>query len=86
VASLVSRNTVVPSVPEIEMPKFVAGLASQPLTKAVTSTKTNALAAVTGALVNAAAVEGPGDVTVPSLQADVTWENVRAPGVVTLLT
>ena len=54
------------------MPKFVLGLASQPLTKAVTSTNTKVLAVVTATVANGAAMEGPGKVTEVSPQADVT--------------
>jgi hypothetical protein len=73
-------------VPAIEIPKFVAGLANQPFTKAVTSTNRKALAVLTGMVTNEAAVAGPGKVTVDSPQAEVTCENVSEPAAVTLLT
>jgi hypothetical protein len=84
--SLVSRKTVVPPVPAMEIPKLMAGLASQPFTNAVTSTNRNELAVVTGMVANDAAVVGPGEVTVVSPQAAVTGEKVSDPPVVTLST
>ena len=67
------------------MPKFVAGLANHPFTKAVTSTRRKDLPVLTGILVNGLVVVGAvPNVTVPSLQAEVTWEKVSVPGVVTV--
>jgi hypothetical protein len=87
VFSLLSRKTDAAPTPEMAMPKFVAGLEIQLCTTAVTSTRTKALAVVTGAELNAAAVVGDVlKVTVPSAQGEVTSAYCTAPAVVTLST
>jgi hypothetical protein len=68
------------------IPKFVAGLASQPFTWAVTSTSTNELAKLTGAPAKDAPSTGPvEEVTPVSVQALRTGEKVNVPAAVTLL-
>jgi hypothetical protein len=63
------------------------GLASQPFTSAVTSTRRNAFAVLAGMDAKGALAAGAEvKVTPPSVQLDVTAENVSVPAVVTLLT
>jgi hypothetical protein len=68
------------------IPKFDAGLASQPFTCAVTSISTKVLATLTGTLANDAPTAGAGEALTPaSVQALRTGEKVNVPAVVTLL-
>jgi hypothetical protein len=69
------------------MPKFVAGLANHPFTKAVTFTRRKDLAVLTGIVANGlTAVGAVASVTKLSLQGEVTCENVSVPPVVTVFT
>jgi L-aminopeptidase/D-esterase-like protein len=65
----------------------VAGLASHPFTKAVTSTRRKDLAVLTGIVANGLSVVGAvANVTEPSVHEEVTCEKVSVPGVVTAFT
>jgi hypothetical protein len=74
--SLLSRKNVEDDgIPSKTKPKFVEGLASQPITTDVTSSETNCAAA--GTVIEPTTAPGPGwlpKVTADSVQAAAAWD------------
>jgi hypothetical protein len=82
--SLLSNWTDVDPAPEISIPKLLAGMANQVCASAVTSTRMNVLATLTGAVANTAPTVGwLAEVTAVSLQDDVTSAKSNVPPVAT---